>query len=125
VVAARGLASMEIDRALYRGAKALNAEEKRMRSAGTPAPGEPCFGLSESECQRRARQLVARGSASCGRSDYIECQHLLNEALKLDPKNNEAWLLLVETQQKLAPKRRAPQPQEIEKRERSSPKDLP
>ena len=102
IIEARGAALIATERAFYRGDKARQLAEEGLRRAGEPTPGDPGFGLSQSERERQARTQIAAGAAACGRREYIQCQELMRRALALDPTNTEAWRYMVLSQQQLA-----------------------
>ncbi|MBH25377.1 MAG: hypothetical protein CMH57_13180 [Myxococcales bacterium] len=101
VLIARGEAGVVFARALYRGERQAREQEEELERSGSPKPGDPAYGLSPLERSRKARGLVLKGQAACGREAFGACRDFMEEALKLDPSNKDAWSFLVLARQRL------------------------
>jgi hypothetical protein len=94
-IQARGAATIEIERAMYRADRARAEVEAELERNQTPMPGHPAYGLTERERARRASTMISRAQAACDSKDAGGCLRLVNEALALDPSNKLGWSLLV------------------------------
>lgn len=94
---ARGAGEVEVERALYRANRQREEAEQELERQG----GAEFKADQPLEARRRSLELLGESRLACSRSDFILCQQLAENALKLDPSNKDAWGLIVKAREKL------------------------